>query len=59
LKTKSSDRLPLCVWHQQILPVEATVTLAEFLLGILGIIVILLTYLAELGYYVLNAGFPF
>jgi hypothetical protein len=41
------------------LPVEATVTLAEFLLGILGIIVILLTYLAELGYYVLNAGFPF
>ena len=37
---------------------EATITLSEFILGILGIIVILLSYLAELVYHVLNAGFP-
>jgi hypothetical protein len=35
------------------------ITLSEFILGVLGILVLLLSYLVELAYHVLcNAGFP-
>jgi hypothetical protein len=49
----SSSKLVRCV------PREVIITLSEFVLGVLGILVLLLSYLVELAYHVLcNAGFP-